>query len=557
MQQMIRTWMKYVIFTGVFSFALNLVFLAVPVYMLVVYDRVLYSFSTATLVTLGIGVLISLAAMAALEYIRSRMLARAGADLVHNMTPMVVTAMHKDAAAVTGNGYDRGLEDLERVQDAVVHGRYFYYLDIPWVVVYLFVLYIMHPLVGMIGIAGVFMAVLFQVLLILVEKQRYTLADTGAAVNRSRVKTGAGQAQVVTAMGMAQGLAEKFFARQAQVLKIKSSAHGFHAGMGAVIRFVHRVFLTGVFTAGIFAFFNDEITAGMMFAAVMIAVRIMVPLEQHLSGMKAVIDAKNAYKRLKHYIQPAAVREKITLPEPAGKIQVQGLTLSVPGKAILQNISLDLAPGELLGVIGPNDAGKTVLCRLLAGIWQATAGEIRLDGALISQWPEKALGRYIGYMPQEPDLLPGTVAENIARFTGGDSDTVIQAARAAGVHEMILKLPGGYDTPIVQEGRHLSAGRRQLISLARALYGTPKFLVLDEPNTFLDDAGLKMLQAVIHTLKQQNTTTVMVTDRPAILSSMDKLLVIKEGRPAMYGPANEVMAQLAGRQQPRQQTAGA
>jgi ABC-type protease/lipase transport system fused ATPase/permease subunit len=153
--------------------------------------------------------------------------------------------------------------------------------------------------------------------------------------------------------------------------------------------------------------------------------------------------------------------------------------------------------------------------------------------------------------------LPGTVAENIARFTGGDSDTVIQAARAAGVHEMILKLPGGYDTPIVQEGRHLSAGRRQLISLARALYGTPKFLVLDEPNTFLDDAGLKMLQAVIHTLKQQNTTTVMVTDRPAILSSMDKLLVIKEGRPAMYGPANEVMAQLAGRQQPRQQTAGA
>jgi PrtD family type I secretion system ABC transporter len=556
MQQQIRSWIKYVIFAGIFSTALNLVFLAVPVYMMVVYDRVLFSFSQATLYTLGVFVLLSLVVMGGLEYIRNRMMAQAGRDLVQTMAPRVVAAMHRDAGAVTPQGYDRGLADLEVLRDAVVQGRFFYFLDIPWVLIYLFVLYIMHPLVGLIALAGVAMAAVFQVLLRMLERRRYTLWDVGFATGRSMVETGKNRAPLLPAMGLNRGLAKKYLERYAAVLWFKTKAERFHDSIGAVIRFVHRVTVAGVFTAATLAFFQDEITVGMMFAGVMIVVRIMGLLEQHLSSMKPAIDAANAYKRLVHFVAPAPESEKTELPEPAGAIQVQGLSLAVPGRALIQNISLDLDPGQMLGVIGPCDAGKSVLCRMLAGVWPGSAGEIRLDGALISQWPAEELGRYIGYMPQEPDLVPGTVAENIARFEQDSDEQVIAAARAAGVHDMILKLPQGYDTPIVRSGTRLSAGRRQLISLARALYGTPRFLVMDDPHTFLDDAGLKTLQAAIQALKQQKITTVIVTDRPAILSNMDKLLVIKDGKSAMYGPADTVMSQLANRQQPTHPSAG-
>jgi ATP-binding cassette, subfamily C, bacterial EexD len=556
MQQMIRSWIKYVMVAGIFSTALNLVFLAVPLYMLVVYDRVLFSFSEATLVTLGIGVIISLVVMQGLDYIRNRMLIQAGNDLVQKMTPLVVASMQADAAAPSTGTYHRGLEDLETLRDAIARGRMFYYLDFPWVLVYLFVLYLMNPLVGMIAGAGVLMAVMFRLLLRMLEKQRYTIADVGLTENQALVKTGVNHAELVTALGMAEGIADIYRSRYDRLLKIKSEAEGFHAGIGAVIRFVHHIFLTGVFTAGVWAFFKDDVTGGMIVAGVIMAARIMVPLEQGLGGMKASIDAVNAGKRLKTLVQSEPAGEKISLPEPVGKVDVQGLSLGVSGKTLLRQINLDLEPGEILGVIGPCEAGKTVLCRVLTGIWPAGAGEVLLDGARINQWPKEELGRYIGYMPQVPDLLPGTVAENIARFTGGASEKVIQAARTAGVHDVILKLPQGYDTPVVQSGRHLSAGRRQLISLARALYGPPRFMVMDEPHSFLDDAGLKILQTVLDTLKQERITTVMVTDRPSILMNMDKLLVIREGQTAMYGPAKDVMAQLANRQQPRPQKAG-
>jgi ATP-binding cassette, subfamily C, bacterial EexD len=557
MQQLIKSWGAYILPAGIFTTALNLVFLAVPVYMLVVHDRVLYSFSTATLVTLGTGIIISLAAVAGLAYARDRILLQAGNRLVQQMIPRVVDALHRNAAALAPDGYDRGLEDLETLRDAVVQGRFFTFVDLPWMGVYLFVLYVMHPLTGVVALAAVLMAAAFQWLLRMFENRRRTLADVGNGAARARLSLRATQAQAAAGMGMAPGIARHYRARYAGLLKIKSEAEQLHAGMGAVIRFVHWGGITGVFTAGTLAFFKEEITVGTMFAALMVTVRLMVPLERHLSDMAAAINAAGAYKRLRQFIGPDRAGQKTVLPEPAGQIQVQGLTLSVPGSTLVQGISLDLSPGQTLGVTGPNDAGKTVLCRLLAGIWPSSAGEIRLDGALISQWPAEELGRYIGYMPQEPDLLPGTVAQNIARFTGGGSDAVIQAARAAGAHDMILKLPQGYDTPIVQAGTRLSAGRRQLISLARALYGSPRFLVMDEPHTYLDDTGLKTLQAVLHSLKQQKITTVIVTDRPGMLSSADKLLVIKEGRPAMYGPANEVMAQLAARQKPQHQAAGA
>jgi ABC-type protease/lipase transport system fused ATPase/permease subunit len=210
----------------------------------------------------------------------------------------------------------------------------------------------------------------------------------------------------------------------------------------------------------------------------------------------------------------------------------------------LYNISFALEPGETLGVLGPSASGKTSLCKVLLGIWPAAAGKIRLDGAEISMWPRGDLGQYLGYMPQEPELFAGSVADNISRFAAMDSEKIVTAAQKAGVHEMILKLPQGYETKIDQTGKNLAAGQRQLISLARAVYGEPKFVVLDEPHTHLDESGLKVVVAALKNLKQENITTIVVSDRPNLIVTMDKLLVIKEGQVAMYGPGKEVLSQL-------------
>jgi PrtD family type I secretion system ABC transporter len=559
MQQMIRTWTRYVIFAGVFTTAVNLVFLAVPLYMMVVHDKVLFSFSAPTLYTLGIGLLISLVVMAVLEIMRNRIMVQAGIDLIQQMTPQVVQSMQADAGSLTPQGYDRGLADLDRLRDAVVQGRFFRFLDLPWVLIFLGILYLIHPLVGLVAGAGAGMAVAFQFLLRLLEAKRYALADAGNGANQTFASRAMAAGEVAASMGLARHLADLLQTRQDQVQAYTARADRFHAGIGAVIRFIHLAGVAGVFTAGTWAFFEDEITVGAMIASVMIAVRIWMCLDTGLGSMKACIDAKTSARRLGQRVTPAPARSKTELPEPAGKIQAMGVSVSVPGRVLLNNISLDLAPGQALGVVGPGGAGKSVLCRVLAGIWPPGAGEVRLDGAKMDQWPEQALARHIGYMPQEPQLLPGTVARNIARFapkTKDTDDAVIQAATAAGVHDLILQLPGGYDTQITANGHPLSAGRRQLISLARALYGAPRLVVMDTPHTFLDDAGLKLLVQAMDFLKQENTTLVMVTDRPGMLVKMDQLLVIKNGQAALYGPAKDVMARLADRTQPSQQTSG-
>jgi PrtD family type I secretion system ABC transporter len=555
-QQMKRSWIKYMVSAGIFKTALNLVYLAIPVYMSVVYDRVLYSFSAATLYTLGAGMLICLLVMATLEYIGNRILILAGTNLVEKMASPVLTAMQKTAVDADANTYTRGFEDLETLRDAMIHSRFFSFLDIPWVVIYLALLYIMHPLVGLIAMAGVFIAAGFQILLRILEKKRYAMADVGMAAGRADIHIGHAHAELVAGLGMAPGIRKKFNARQAKTHRIKSRADGFHIGIGAIIRFVHLVFLTGVFTAGTWAFFQNQITPGIIFAGVMIAVRIMMLLEHDLTSMKASIDGANAFKRLSAFVPREELPENTVLPKPKGQLTVKGLTLSVPGRALLQNIGFELETGQMLGIIGPCDSGKTVLCRLLAGIWTPGGGEIRLDGAKLTQWPRLELGSHIGYMPQTPDLLPGTVAENIARFTDGPSEAIIEAARRAGVHEMILKLPQVYDTPVIGSGSRISAGRRQLISLARALYADPCLMIMDEPQTFLDDTGIRALLSVLNGLKQQKTTTVVVTDRPAILNHMDKLLVIKAGQPAMYGQAGEIMARLSSAPQSHHHTPG-
>lgn len=555
MQHIIKSWVKYFIIVGIFGLCMNLIYLALPIYMMVIYDKVLFSFSTASLSTLAAGIMISFVIVALIDYFRARVLGQTGNNLAQRMMPYVFKSMQADAAGIKRSGYTRGLLDLELLRDAFARGHILNFLDLPWVLVYLAVLYLIHPLLGFVSIGGVFLITMFQLLLKRIETKRYTVADVTFHAGADFAGNCLRHAQLISGMRMFSAAMEQYRTRYEKTLAARSEADVFQSAFGAVIRLLQMTVMTAVFTAGAFVFFSHEITQGGIFAGVMIIARLFYPFERSLLNMKTAVEAVAAYKRLKQFVNTQESKPKLSLPAPEGRVSAEAVSLSLDSRTVLYNISLALEPSETLGVFGPSASGKTCLCKVLLGIWPPLTGKVRLDGAELSHWPEEELGQYLGYMPQTPELFPGTVAENISRFEVVDSEKIVKAAQKAGVHEMILKLPQGYETRIDQTGENLAAGPRQLISLARALYGDPKFVVLDEPHTHLDDLGLRMVLTALKNLKQENVTTVMVSDRPNLIVNMDKLLMIKEGQTAMYGPAKEVLNQLANNKQ-SQQAAG-
>jgi len=490
--------------------------------------------------------------MAFIDFLRKKILAQAGNSMAQKMMPFVLNEMHTAATGMKEQEYRRGLEDLELLRNAVVRGKIFYIMDLPWVLVYLGILYIIHPLMGGAAIAAVFVVALFHILLRVLEKNRYTIADIAFQANTDFVKTSLVHAEIVSAMGMMPAVLEKYSKRNDNVLSIRSEADAYQTAVGSIIRLIYLITTAAVFGVGAYIFFTYQVTAGAIFASVAIIFRLFYPFDKSLSDMKASIEAMAAYKRLTHFIETKTPPKALSLPEPKGKLEVESVSCALKGKTILHNISFTLEPGESLGILAPSFAGKTSLCKVMLGISEAVAGKIRLDGAEVSQWLREEFGRYVGYMPQEPDLFPGTVAENISRLQTVDSEKVVKAGQDAGVHDIIVKLPQGYDTPIDHTGKNLSAGQRQLISLARAMYGEPKLVVLDEPHTFLDEPGFIILLNFLKNLKQKKVTAVIVTDRPNMLIQLDKILVIKQGQVAMCGPSKDVFEKLANRQQPQQ-----
>jgi PrtD family type I secretion system ABC transporter len=544
----------YFVSAAVFISCVNLIYLSVPIYIMVVYDKALYSFSRSTLYTLSVGLIVALIAMVALWYLQHLMMTRAGDRMIQETTPHVMEAIRADTAGMRHTGYTRGLADLEEVRNAVAQGYLFTFLDLPWILVYLGILIIIHPVVGLLAAAAVFLTTMFQRLLKISARKRYAAADVIQSASMKFTSDCLGHARLLTSMQMLPALIRLYRAQQQPALIIRSGTDALYAGVGAVIRLIHLVGPALVFGAGAFVFFNDEITLGAIVAALAISFRLFYFFDQRLAEMPASISAVGAYKRLRTFVTIRPSENKLSLPEPAGKFDAKGITLGMPGKPLLMNISFDLAPGEMLGILGPAGAGKTCLCRVLTGIWAPSAGNVRLEGANFDQWPMEDLGKYMGYLAQTPVLFPVSVAQNIARLSEPDPDKVVAAAEKAGVHDMVLTLPQGYDTVIEVNSGNLSAGQRQGICLARALYNDPKVLVLDEPHTFLDDQGLQTLLTGLDRLRETDTTVVVVSDRPKILTKMDKLLMIKEGKSVMYGPAADVLAQLSGRQPARQTT---
>ena len=552
MPSMKKLWTRYLFPALFFSFFLNMLYLAIPVYFMVIYDRVLFSYSQASLITISCGAVFAILVMGLLHYMRSRLCLLAGYSLRRDLEEHVLAGMHRDASSPRGRGYTRGMDDLDTVAETLSGPSSQTLLDLPWIPVLLAVLFFMSPVLALIGTAGAVLSGLLYFLLHKLTRNRRSAADTVFAQGRRFIDSSLAHAEMVAGMGMLGDLYRGWRGMSSKAAHLRYEAGAYMGSISGSMRSIHSIVLLGVYGTGAYLFFSQQISVGVMFAAAVLAARILLPLNRAVFALRRLQDALAARKRLKHFIPAGEGEKTLSLPAPQGKVDLEGATLAVGGRQVLRNIAFSLEAGETLGVLGPSGAGKSSLLKLLLGIWSPAGGTVRLDGADISHWDREELGPNLGYLPQENALFPGTVKENIARLAEIDPERVVRAGQRAGVHEAILHLPDGYDTEIYHSAKNLPAGQRQLIAFARALYTDPALVLLDEPEAHLDEAGLRSLHHMLANLKSEGTSVVLVSDKPHLLQKTDKLLVLKQGQVALFGPSGEVMNQLKAQQQPQQ-----
>ena len=544
----IKKWVKYFGVAAVFSFFINGLALTFPIYMLAIYDRVLSSYSMPTLMTITVAAVFALVINAFLVFLRSRLLVMAGVDIDHTLAGPVFAEMLKESRSLQKSGYGSGLRDVNLLRNYLGGNAIFAFFDMPWVPIYLLLIYMVHPVLGMVATGGaivVFAMGIAQEMLTRKRLERANAVNSGSGIFTSICLR---NSDAVGAMGMIDGAQDRWQTLNNEVIELQtraSNAAGFLQAISQSFRMGMQVFIYGV---GAYLTLKNQCTAGVMIASSIIMGRALGPIDQAMGTWKQTVEARGAYRRLSELLKKAKPGSGMDLPDPKGKLDVEGVSLAVNGNYLLKNIAFSLAPGEMMGLIGPSAAGKTTLSRVLLGIWPSMGGKVRLDGADVYQWDQSHLGRFIGYLPQDVELFPGTISQNIARLGALDGEKVIVAAQKAGVHDLLLRLPNGYDTLVggAPGGVMLSGGQRQRVALARALYGDPKLVLLDEPNSNLDDAGEQALAQTLAQLRKERVTTIIVTHRPAILNAVDKILVIQHGQVARFGSRQEVFRALSG-----------
>lgn len=542
---------------GFFSFFVNMLMLVPSFYMLQVYGRVVTSGSISTLVMLTLIMTVLMATMGSLEWTRSRIMVRLSTKLDVMLSRDVYRASFK--RALDSGGMDASaqpLNDLTGLRQFLTGNGLFAFFDTPWLPVYIGVMFLFHPWYGWIAIAS---AIILLCLAAINEKL------TGKAIAEANKQNIAASlyttknlrnAEVIESMGMLHTLMERWGARQKKVLALQSSASdkgGMITSLSKTFRMLVQSLILGV---GAYLAVKQEITPGLMIAGSILLGRALAPIDLMIGSWKGFISARSQYERLNDILnKQQAEPQRMSLPAPQGNVLVENLMVGAPGSKtpILKNISFAVQAGSVVGIIGPSASGKSTLARALLGVWAPQHGVVRLDGADINNWDKRELGPYVGYLPQDIELFEGTISENIARFGEIDAEQVIQAAKTAGVHEMILQLPDGYDTVIGSEGVNLSGGQRQRVGLARAIYGTPRLIILDEPNSNLDEVGERALAQAIAQLKTTGATIFIITHRTNILAQLDRLLVLSNGTIGLYGPRELVMAELNKQQQAAQQ----
>ncbi|MES3009889.1 MAG: type I secretion system permease/ATPase [Pseudomonadota bacterium] len=533
---------------GLFSMIINILMLVPSIYMLQVYDRALPSRNEYTLLMLTLIMLGMFALMAALEYVRSLVIIRVGAQIDMQMNHRIYTAAFEQNLKKSGANAGQALGDLTTIRQFVTGNGLFAFFDAPWFPVYLAVIFYFNTTLGIFALGGSVLLVALAWANELVSRKPLKEANTMAVVSGQMATNNLRNAEVIEAMGMLPGLRNRWFGLHEKFLHLQAEASEKSATITSMTKFVRMSIQSLVLGLGALLAIEGVITPGMMIAASILVGRALSPVEQLIGSWKQFSTVRSAYDRLSQLLDANPPRTPgMSLPAPEGRIQFESVSAAPPGTqiAVLKNVSFAIAPGDVLGVIGPSASGKSSMARVLVGVWPAGIGKVRLDGADIYRWNKDELGPHIGYLPQDIELFAGTVSENIARFGEVDSDRVIEAARLAGVHELILRFPNGYDTQIGDAGGGLSGGQRQRIGLARALYGSPSLVVLDEPNSNLDDAGERALAAAVTHLREQGTTVVVISHRTSLLGVTNKLMLLMDGAIQAFGPTREVLDGIA------------
>lgn len=543
---------------GAFSAIINLLMLMPALYMLQVYDRVLASRNSTTLLMLTLIMLVAYLCMSALEMVRSFVLVRVGAQLDMKMNKRIYAAAFEQNLKKTGGNAGQALQDLTNIRQFLTGSGVFAFFDAPWFPVYLIVIFLFHPILGIFALCGTAVLIGLAYANEAVSKKPMEEANAMAVASSNLATNNLRNAEVIEAMGMLPNLMARWFKLHGRFLQLQAEASEKAGIVSALTKFVRVSMQSLILGLGALLVLKGDITAGGMIVASILMGRATAPVEQLITVWKSWGNTRSAYRRLNELLDANAPRQAgMPLQKPLGHVSVEAVTAAPPGAqvAVLKNLSFAIAPGDVLGILGPSGSGKSTLARLLVGVWPSAAGKVRLDGADVYHWNKDELGPNVGYLPQDVELFAGTVSENIARFGEVDSEKVILAAKRAGVHEMILHFPQGYDTQLGDGGAGLSGGQKQRIGLARAMYDDPSLIVLDEPNSNLDDVGEQALVAALGDLRGRNKTIVIITHRTNALAITNKLLVLRDGVAQLFGPRDQVLADINKVNQQRAQQA--
>ena len=545
--------------SGWFSLVCSVLVLAPSGYMLEVYDRVVNSRSHTTLIMLTLLVLGAYVVMEVLEWTRAEVMRAASVELDRKLSARVFDSIFEASLRRIPGGTLQPLNDFRQVRDFLFSPVLLALMESPVSLIMMVLLFLISPVLGWSALAFAVLQTLVAWLNERGTKPPLSLANRAATEAQQYADNTLRNAEVIESMGMLRDTHGRWHAKQREFLGQQALASDRAGGFQAISKLVQNTLGSLLLGLGCWLLLHDKLNggAGMMIVASSLGGRMLAPLVQAVSQWQGVVNVRDAWVRLDTLLQTLPAREPgMPLPPPRGTLQVEQLMAAAPGNpavSLLKGVQFGLTPGEVLVVVGPSAAGKTTLARMLVGLWPAQTGKVRLDGADIHSWNKALLGPHLGYLPQGVELFEGTLAENIARFAKVEPAKVEAAARAVGLHEFILSLPQGYDSPVGPEGARLSGGQRQRVGLARALYGDPVFVVLDEPNSSLDDEGDAALTRAILQAKARGTTFVIMTHRTSVLGVADKMLMLHEGVQQLFGPRDEVLAALKKAQQQAQQ----
>jgi len=533
---------------SIFSIFVNLLMLTGPLFMLQVYDRVLGSRSEETLTALFLLVALLYALMGLLDYARGRVAARIGARFQEVLDARVFDALMRRAVVPSERARPAsGLRDLESVQRFMSAPVMFAVFDIPWTPIFIFAIFIFHPWLGWLAVAGASVLIAVTLMNQLITARPVREANAAAAQSDAFAESAREEAELVQGLGMRDAVLDRWKRTRDEALAAQISSSDKTGGFTSLTKSLRFFLQSAMLGLGAYLVLQEQLTPGAMIAASILMGRALAPVEQAIGGWAMFQRARQGWGALRDLLAQTPTKTTPTaLPRPRAILEAHHVTVVPPGEqvATLRMLSFRLEQGQALGVIGPSGSGKSTLARVLTGIWTPASGKIRLDGATLEQYPAQDLGAAIGYLPQDVALFSATVAENIARLSPQpDPRLVVEAAKRAGAHELILSLPEGYDTRILHGGSRLSGGQRQRIGLARAMYGDPMILVLDEPNANLDAEGQNALNTAIRQMKSQEKSVIIMAHRPAGIAECDQILVLDGGLRKAYGPRDEVLRQ--------------